>query len=378
MSKKPKLIVIVGPTASGKTDLAIKIAESLSGLKFKRPNDKQIKTNKERIFVKDSFSFAQYSGAGAEIVSADSRQIYRGLDIGTAKPPENKSKFKNQKSKLQFKIKNDNYVSNGVIHRLIDIRNPNQPYTVTQYKKDAIAAIRKILARKKIPILVGGTGLYVKAVVDNLDIPKVRPNAKLREKLEREIAAKGLDYLFQKLVKFDPEAAYIVDRNNPRRVIRALEITLQTNKPFSQQRKQGEKLFEALKIGLDMPKEKLKKRIGKRVDKMIKAGLVDEVRNLVKKYPPALPAFDTIGYREIINYLDTDKYGLKRIDTDIHINPLNPHKSAYGLNEAIKDIKKNTWHYAKRQMTWFKKDKEIKWVQNGKDVFRLVRQFLLN
>ncbi|MBI2514898.1 tRNA (adenosine(37)-N6)-dimethylallyltransferase MiaA [Candidatus Wolfebacteria bacterium] len=309
MSKKlstlralPKIIVIVGPTASGKTALSIKVARKFNG----------------------------------EIISADSRQIYRGFNIGTAKPTKAEMK----------KVK----------HYLIDIKNPNEEYTVAQYKKDAVAAIRKILKNGKIPILVGGTGLYIKAVVDNLEIPKVKPNPKLRQKLERELRKKGLKYLYEKLIKLDPEAAYIIDRNNPRRVIRALEITLQSEIPFSKQRRRGPQLFNALKIGLNSQKEILKYRIDKRADQMVKNGLVDEVKNLIKKYSPDLPAFDAIGYREIINYLE-DKIS---------------------LNEAITLIKRNTWRYAKRQITWFKKDKEIKWIRNDNQALNLAKNFLKN
>ena len=299
-SKKPQILVILGPTASGKSELAVKLAQKFNG----------------------------------EIISADSRQIYKGMDIGTAKPTKAESKL--------------------IPHHLIDIKNPNQNYTVSQYKKDAIAAIKKILRKNKLPILVGGTGLYIKAVVDNLKIPKVKPNPQLRQKLEKELKEKGLNFLYEKLIKLDPEAAYIVDRYNPRRVIRALEITFQTKKPFSAQRKQGKKMFNALKIGINPPPKKLKEKIEKRVDQMVNDGLIQEVKNLIKKYPAELPVFDTIGYCEIINYI----------------------QGKISLEEAINQIKKNTWHYVKRQMTWFRKDKEIVWVANQKEAENLVREFL--
>ncbi len=314
----PRVIVILGPTASGKSDLAIKLAKKFDG----------------------------------EIISADSRQIYRSLNIGSGKIT---------KKEMQ-----------GIPHHLIDIKNPNQDYTVAEYKRDCLKVIKKVLHKNKLPILIGGTGLYIKAVIDNLEIPEVKPNPDLRKKLEKELKEKGLNYLYEKLIKLDPEAAHIIDKYNPRRVIRALEITLQTKKPFSAQRKQGEKLFNALQIGINVPSEKLKERIEKRVNQMVKKGLVREVENLLKKYPAELPVFDAIGYREIINYLkDTDKYGLKLINTDISINQLNQYKSA-NLKEVIELIKKNTWQYAKRQMTWFKKDKEIHWIRNKREAFRLL------
>jgi tRNA dimethylallyltransferase len=308
----PKIITIVGPTASGKTDLAAKIAKKYDG----------------------------------EIISADSRQIYRGMDIGTAKPPRDKNPH--------YSLLNTHYYSEGIPHHLINIKNPNQSYTVAQYKKDAIRVIKKILADGKLPILVGGTGLYIKAVVENLIIPEVKPNPRLRKKLEQKLQKNGLESLYRELVERDPEAAYIVDRHNPRRVIRALEITLATNMPFSVQRKQGQKLFDALKIGLNPPKEKLKSKIEKRVDLMLRAGLLKETKQLMKKYGPNLPAFDAIGYREIINYL----------------------QGKISLPETVDLIKKNTWHYAKRQLTWFKKDKEIKWIGKPEEAGKLLRVFL--
>ena len=293
-----KLIVILGPTASGKTDLSIKLAKRYNG----------------------------------EVVSADSRQIYKGMDIGTAKPLE----------------------LENIDHWLLDIKNPNQNYTVAEYKKDAIKAIKNIQKRGKLAILVGGTGLYIKAVAENLDIPKIEANPLLRKKIEKEAEKFGLDYVFQKLIKLDPEAAYIIDSKNPRRVIRALEITLLTKKPFSQQRKIGKPLFDVLEIGISVPNEKLKEKINSRVDEMIKNGLIEEVEKLVKKYDAGQQAFDAIGYREIIDFLN------KKIT----------------LEQAAEAIKINTWHYAKRQMTWFKRDKKINWIKDFKKSEKLVKQFI--
>ena len=187
-----------------------------------------------------------------------------------------------------------------------------------------------------------------------LKIPKVKPDLKLRRKLEKEIEKYGLNFVFKKLIQLDPETAYIVDPNNPRRVIRALEIAIKTKKPFSAQRKTGKPLFDFLEIGIETPKGNLNKRISQRTNLMIKDGLVDEVKKLVEKYGERRQSFDAIGYREIIEYLN------KKIS----------------LDEAMDLIKKNTRQYAKRQMTWFKKDKRIHWIKNKKEAEKLVKEFL--
>jgi tRNA dimethylallyltransferase len=301
-----KLIVVLGPTASGKTGLAIKLAKEFNG----------------------------------EIVSADSRQIYKGMDIGTAKPLD----------------------LEGVPHHLLDIKTPNENYAVAEYKADAVKAIQDILSRGKLPILAGGTGLYIKAVVENLDIPKVEADVVLRKKIEKDIEENGLDFVFNQLIELDPETAYIVDPKNPRRVIRALEVTLLTHKPFSEQRKHGNPLFDVLELGISVPKEQLKTRINTRVDEMEKQGLVDEVKNLIAEYPPKTgeagganqQAFDAIGYREIIEFLG----------------------EKITLPQALENMKMNTWHFAKRQMTWFKKDQKIHWISNYKEAERLIENFL--
>jgi tRNA dimethylallyltransferase len=308
---RSKIIVIIGPTGSGKSALAIKIAKKFSG----------------------------------EIVSADSRQIYRQMNIGTAKPPKKEMA--------------------GIPHHLIDIKNPNEDYSVGQYKKDAVKAIDGIIKRGKLPILVGGTGLYISAILDNLEIPRIKENKKLRKKLEKEIANKGLAFVFKKLVAIDPEAAYIIDPKNPRRVIRALEIALVSGKKLSEQRKRGKSLYNALTIGLNPPTETYKKLVIKRTKKMMKEGLINEVKNLVKKYGYNCRAFDAIGYREIIDYL----------------------KKKNSLEEAISQMNRNTLRYAKRQMTWFKKyNPRAHWVKspaslklrraNKNEALGLVKKFL--
>jgi len=289
-SKLQKIIVIIGPTASGKSDLAMRIARKIGG----------------------------------EIISADSRQIYRGMDIGTAKPSLDEQKTVN--------------------HHLINVVNPNQEYTIQDFKKDALRAIYRIILKGKQPILVGGTGLYISSIVNNLKIPRVKENKNLRAKLEKEIKRYGLAHIFSKLIKLDPEAAYIVDPKNPRRVIRALEIALETGLPFSAQRKIGKPLFDFTEIGLLKPDEELKEIIKTRIKVMMGNGLLAEVKNLVKNYGYNAKPFDAIGYREIISYL----------------------KGEMTLEQAVDSMVKNTQRYAKRQMTWFKKDKKIQWFDNPK------------
>ncbi|MGB7957518.1 MAG: tRNA (adenosine(37)-N6)-dimethylallyltransferase MiaA, partial [Minisyncoccia bacterium] len=293
-----------GPTASGKTALGIALAKKFGG----------------------------------EIVSADSRQIYRGMDIGTAKPTAAERR--------------------GVPHHLIDIKDPDEDYTVADYQRNAIAAINGIIARGKLPLLVGGTGLYIKSVLENLDIPKTQADPQLRAEIEDEIARDGIAAVFKKLVARDPEAAYVVDPKNPRRVVRALEVAISTGEPFTAQRVKREPLFDALILVLNPPPEILRERIDQRVDRMMRDGLVSETAALIKKYrakDTRLPvAFDAIGYREIIAHLN----------------------GALSLEDAIAAVKMNTWHYAKRQMTWFKKTPEVHWIDDVEKALLLADHFL--
>jgi tRNA dimethylallyltransferase len=311
MPTLPKLIAVVGPTASGKTSLGIALAQKFDG----------------------------------EIVSADSRQIYRGMDIGTAKA---------SREELA-----------SVPHHLVDIRNPDEEYTVVDFKRDAVAAIDDIVARGKLPIVVGGTGLYVKSLLENLDIPKIKADPALRAAIEKDIAIEGLAAVFEKLVALDPEAAYIVDPKNPRRIVRALEVALITGKPFTAQRVKSEPRYNSLEIGINPPPDLLRERIDRRIDQMVADGLVNEVKNLLKKYqrtdslaasqPSSLPiAFDAIGYREIIDHL----------------------AGRMALDEAVAAIKLNTWHFAKRQVTWFKKDKNIQWIAEPTEAIKICNNFL--
>ena len=351
----PKIIAIVGPTASGKTDLAINLAKYLSNLP-------RIGANKYRMDNKNSRGIRYNSGDiqayGAEIVSADSRQVYKGMDIGTGKVTKRKMA--------------------GIPHHLLDVASPQRTFTVAQYQKLGTAAIKKILSRDKLPIIVGGTGFYIDTLLYNYNLPSVKPNPRLRHALEK----KSAEELFDKLKSLDPGRAETIDSRNKVRLIRALEIVLATKKPVPKLalwQVNGKKpLYDFLKIGIKLPDSELKKRIKKRVDRMIKKGLVGEVEVLIKKYGSKQIAFDAIGYREIINYLAADK---RRLKTQINAHNIsvnqhsNQRKSAYGLEKAMEEIKRNTTSFAKRQMTWFRKDKEIKWVRKEKEALRLVKKF---
>ncbi|MCD6442076.1 tRNA (adenosine(37)-N6)-dimethylallyltransferase MiaA [bacterium] len=302
---KPQIIVICGPTGSGKSSIALKLAKEYS-----RKNQ------------------------NVEIISADSRAIYKGMDIGTAKV-----------------LPNDN---NGIPCHMINIIDPNQKFTVALFKNQATKIIKKIHRRKGIPFLVGGTGLYINAIVDNLTIPKVEPDKKMRAEIEKEINHKGLDFVWQKLLEIDPQAEDFVQKENPRRVIRALEVCLKTGQPFSQLRAKTQPEFDALQIGLKIERTKLYSQINQRTEQMIENGLVEEVKGLLEKYSPSAPGLATIAYQEIISYIQNE----------------------ITLQEAIDLIKKNTRHYARRQITWFKKDKRIHWVTAYSQANQLIKNFL--
>ncbi|MBI4281170.1 tRNA (adenosine(37)-N6)-dimethylallyltransferase MiaA [Candidatus Uhrbacteria bacterium] len=317
---KPKIVVVAGPTASGKTDLGVFLAKKFHG----------------------------------EVVNADSRQIYREMDIGTAKPV-----FSHQPSAISLQ---------GVRHHLFDLARPDKIVTVAEWKRRAVGAIRQILRRKKLPMVVGGTGLYVQALVENLNIPAVPPNPQLRARLEKELKKRGLISLYQKLLKLDPQAIGLVQPNNPRRIIRALEVCLTTRQPFTSQRRKGKPLFEVLEIGLTLPRNKLYRRIDQRVDQQMKQGWVEETKKLLKKYRRALPAMSGIGYGEIAEYLD--------ILSLIRANGSIREKQKILLDETAQKIEYHTHDYARRQLAWFRRDKEIHWVKTKKQAALLVKEFL--
>jgi len=290
-----KLITILGPTASGKSDLAVKLAKKFNG----------------------------------EIISADSRQIYKEMDIGTAKITK--------KEML------------GIPHYMIDIVKPNQKFTLAQFQKKTIKIIKDIQKRNKLPFLVGGTGLYIQSVVDNLKIPGTKPDEKLRNKLEKLTNQE----LINKLEKLDPKALKIIDIKNKRRLIRALEICLLTKKPFSEQRKKNKSIFNTLQIGLKLDTKNLEQKIIRRIEKMIENGLIKENKKLLKKYGSKPYSMSGIGYKEIIPYINNE----------------------ISLEQSKELIKIHTHQYAKRQMTWFKRDKTIEWIENYSETEKLINNF---
>ncbi len=301
---KNKIIVVLGPTASGKSDLAIKIAKEFNG----------------------------------EIISADSRQVYKGLDIGTGKVPRDKAK---------------NYYYKGIKHYLLDIASPKRKFTAFQYQKLAKKAIEKILSKGKIPIICGGTAFYIYSVIYNWQFPQVPPNYKLRKQLEEKTS----EELFTQLKDLDPQRAKNIDKNNKRRLIRALEIVLTIKKPNPQKLVLNQKnsTFEVLKIGVKKSDEELKNLIKIRLEKRLKQGMIKEVKNLHQQ-GLSWKRLDELGleYRYISYYLR----GLLTKEKMIEI-----------LNQKI-------WQFSKRQMNWFKKDKEIKWIKNYNEAKKIINRFL--
>ena len=289
---KPKIVVIVGPTASGKTSLSIELAKKING----------------------------------EIISADSMQIYKEMDIGTAKVT---------KDEMQ-----------GIKHYLIDFIKPDERYTVSDFKKDSLVAIQEILNNKKMPIIVGGTGLYVNSLIYEINFQEMNFDEEYRKMLmnEAEDEAK-LEELWNKANDIDPEAMAKISKNDKKRIIRVLEIYKATGKNKTEQEKNSRKkdlIYDYYVFGINYDRDKLYERINYRVDKMIEAGLIDEVKKILSKYDKFPTAMQGLGYKEVVRYLEGE----------------------YSKEEMIEKIKQETRRYAKRQMTWFRKNKDIIWL-NG-------------
>lgn len=292
------LIVLTGPTAIGKTELAIEVAKHFN----------------------------------TEIISADSRQFYKEMSIGIAKPTE---------AELQ-----------GVSHHFVGHLSVTDYYNVSRFEQDVLRLLDRLFKKHDYVVMAGGSGLYIDAVCHGIDeFPDA--DEKLRAKLNKTLAEQGIEALRQKLKELDPEYYKAVDRNNPKRLMRAIEVCMLTGKKYSELRKKEspERDFRILKIGLNTEREKLFERINRRVDKMIQAGLIDEVRSL-EKYRH-LNALNTVGYKEIFAFLD----------------------GIYSREKAIEKIKTNTRRYAKRQLTWFRRDEEIHWYEPAES--RWIIDFIL-
>jgi len=317
---KPKIIAIVGPTASGKTALGLEIA--------KRWN--------------------------AEVISVDSRQVYRGMDVGTGKVEGVKAVevVQGVQDIHQLFPWGRPLMVDTVPHWGIDLVDPDQPFSAADFKDYAATKIAEIVSRGKLPLLVGGTGFWLKTLIDNLDLASTPGDLTLRAELE----VRTLGDLFHELKQLDPEGAELVDRQNKRRVVRALEVTKLTGKPWSGQQTAGEPMYDVLQIGMLVGRAELNQRIDNRVEEMIAHGLVDEVRRLRDQYGCEIESMTGIGYRQVCAFLS----------------------GRTTLSEAIEEIKKDTRAYAKRQMTWFKRDERIVWVKPGESVNEFVDTFFKN
>ncbi len=304
---KIPLLALVGPTAAGKTALAVALAERLR---------------------------AELSGWTLEAVSADSRQIYRLMNIATAKPTAA------EQAQLP--------------HHLLDAVWPDESYTLAQYQADANAAIAAIWARHHLPLLIGGTGLYVRTVVDGLAIPQVAPDPALRAELEAMAATQGVTALHARLAELDPVAAAQIDASNPRRLVRALEVCLVSGRPISEQQGARPTPYRPLLLGLTMERSALYARADARIDAMLAAGLVEETRQLVSThgYDWHLPSMSSLGYREIGAYL----------------------RGEVSLEAAVERFKFDTHSYIRRQLTWFRPDARITWLDATLPIDQLVEQ----
>ena len=301
--KKPIVIVICGPTASGKTALSIELAERING----------------------------------EIVSADSMQIYKDMNIGSAKvTPEEMKDIK---------------------HYLIDCVSPDERYSVADYKRDAKNAIDRIIKKGKTPIVVGGTGLYIDALIYEIEYKDIQVNEEYRAKIEKISEEQGLEVLYKKALDIDPDAMKKISPNDYKRITRILEIYEATGKNKTEQEKESrlnEIPYDYRVFAINYDREKLYERINKRVDIMLNNGLINEVENLLAKYKNFPTAMQGLGYKEVKQYLDGE----------------------ISKNEMVDKIKQESRRYAKRQFTWFRKNKQTIWIDGQADVEENIKKIL--
>ena len=294
MMQKPKVIVICGPTASGKTSLGVELAKKING----------------------------------EVISSDSMQIYKDMTIGTAKPTIEEMQ--------------------GIKHYLIDFVSPDERYSVANFKKDAKLAIKEILDKGKVPIIVGGTGLYIDSLIYEIEYANIEFDEEYRKELEQIAKEDGLQKLYEEAKKIDPEAIEKISPNDQKRIIRILEIYHSTGKNKTEQEAKSRKEveYDYRVFAIKWEREELYERINKRVDIMIEQGLIEEVENIKNKYSKFPTAMQGLGYKEVVDYLN----------------------GIYSKEEMIEKIKMETRRYAKRQMTWFRKNKQTVWLDGKNDI----------
>lgn len=307
---KQKIIVILGATASGKSGLALKLAKKYHGY----------------------------------LISADSRQVYKEMSIITGK----------DEGEWQ-KIAGENvYVVEGVPEYMVDFVEPIETFTLADYQKQVLAIIEQQKDTGRIPIIVGGTGLYISALVNNYELPEGEPDLKMRAELEQRLETEGLETLYLELLKKDFDTAQVIARDNPRKVIRALEYFYTTGDSLVNQMKKGESQFDVLQIGIDWPREVLYERIEKRINMMLEQGGWEETKYILEKYGNVLNSVTGIGYRQL----------------GLALNGEMPEK------EAIDLFKRDTRRYAKRQLTWFRRDDRINWVPGGDEAVKQAEQLV--
>lgn len=301
--QKEKIIIIGGPTASGKTSLSIELAKKING----------------------------------EIVSADSMQIYKDMNIGTAKP---------EKEEMQ-----------GIPHHMLDFVSPEERYSVADYNKQAKQAIKQILKKGKVPIVVGGTGLYIETLIYEIEFLNIETDLEYRKELEKIAEEKGLEYLYNKAQKIDKTAMEKISINDKKRILRVLELYHQTGKTKTQLDKESRKEpeYDYKLFAIDMNREVLYDRINKRVDIMLQKGLVQEVENICKKYNEFPTAMQGLGYKEVVEYLEG--------------------QATY--EEMVEKIKMESRRYAKRQLTWFRKYENLTWL-NGLEAIEKNIDIIIN